>query len=134
MGNRCYKGYCIDLIRRLSEDLDFTFELHESKDGRWGGYDNNTGQWDGLVRMLIEKVNTTPITYPDLPSITYLNFTKILIGLSAGFMSNCNLYHTLGDRYSSSSSLHQLFEREVYRFFCALHGGWIVICSQGRNT
>ena len=55
-GTSCYRGYCVDLIDRLARDLHFTYELQESDDGKWGGYDNKTDSWDGLVRMLIDKV------------------------------------------------------------------------------
>ena len=55
-GTYCYRGFCVDLIEKLSRDLHFTYELQESDDGKWGGYDNKTDTWDGLVRMLIDKV------------------------------------------------------------------------------
>ena len=55
-GTSCYRGYCVDLVARLSRDLHFTYELMESDDGKWGGYYNTTDSWDGLVKMLIDKV------------------------------------------------------------------------------
>ena len=55
-GTSCYRGFCVDLIEKLSRDLHFTYELQESDDGKWGGYNNKTDTWDGLVRMLIDKV------------------------------------------------------------------------------
>ena len=51
----CYEGYCIDLIKNLSVDLNFTYEFKVPMDHMWGGYDNLTESWNGLVKMLIDK-------------------------------------------------------------------------------
>ncbi len=32
----CCSGYCIDLLQKLSDRLNFTYELHISKDGTFG--------------------------------------------------------------------------------------------------
>ena len=66
-GTSCYRGYCVDLIDRLAGDLHFTYTLVESEDGKWGGYDNKTDSWDGLVRMLIDKVRIASVISPSVP-------------------------------------------------------------------
>ena len=51
----CYSGYCIDLINRLSKDLNFTFEFLEPLDQKAGSKDASTGQWNGMVADLINR-------------------------------------------------------------------------------
>lgn len=48
-GNDRYEGYAIDIIDELSKLLDFDYEILIQKDGHYGVYDNNTGQWDGMI-------------------------------------------------------------------------------------
>ena len=48
---KCCSGFCVDLIRKFSNDLSFDFALKRVKDGAWGGIVN--GSWNGLVAELI---------------------------------------------------------------------------------
>ena len=52
-----YEGYCIDLLNAISKNLGFTYDLYEVEDGRFGALDEQTGEWHGLVRELIDKVS-----------------------------------------------------------------------------
>ena len=54
-GTDCYSGYCVDLMNRLSKDLNFTFEYLEPLDQKAGSKDASTGQWNGMVADLINK-------------------------------------------------------------------------------
>lgn len=54
IGNDCYEGFCVDVIKKLSETLSFQYEFIESSDGMFGSTYAN-GSWNGLVRMLIDK-------------------------------------------------------------------------------
>ncbi|XP_050393483.1 glutamate receptor ionotropic, NMDA 2B [Patella vulgata] len=49
----CCTGLSIDLLVRLSQDLNFDFDLFEVKDGEWGA--ENNGEWNGLVRVLMDN-------------------------------------------------------------------------------
>ncbi|RZC36456.1 glutamate receptor ionotropic, kainate 2, partial [Asbolus verrucosus] len=49
-----YKGYCIDLIQRISEILNFDYEITPVSDQKFGNMDEN-GKWNGVVRELMEK-------------------------------------------------------------------------------
>lgn len=51
-----YEGFCIDLLSAIAKNLGFTYELYEVEDGRFGALDEQTGEWHGLVRELIDKV------------------------------------------------------------------------------
>ncbi|XP_015793842.1 glutamate [NMDA] receptor subunit 1 [Tetranychus urticae] len=54
----CCKGYCIDLLTKLSDQMGFTYNLHLVPDGMYGHYEFNAEgrkQWTGLVGELISK-------------------------------------------------------------------------------
>ena len=47
------KGFCMDLLRRLSRDLGFTFSLQLVKDGHYGSWNNTSGKWNGLIGEIL---------------------------------------------------------------------------------
>ena len=51
-----YQGYVIDLVRKLSEKLKFKYKFHIVGDGKYGGYDKESGTWNGIIRELQEQV------------------------------------------------------------------------------
>ncbi|XP_060229529.1 glutamate receptor ionotropic, kainate 2 isoform X4 [Meriones unguiculatus] len=53
-GNDRFEGYCIDLLRELSTILGFTYEIRLVEDGKYGAQDDVNGQWNGMVRELID--------------------------------------------------------------------------------
>uniref|UniRef100_A0A8D3C0G5 Glutamate receptor n=1 Tax=Scophthalmus maximus TaxID=52904 RepID=A0A8D3C0G5_SCOMX len=53
-GNDRFEGYCIDLLRELSTILGFRYEVRLVEDGKFGALDEGTGQWNGMVRELID--------------------------------------------------------------------------------
>ncbi|XP_023583372.1 glutamate receptor ionotropic, kainate 2 isoform X4 [Trichechus manatus latirostris] len=53
-GNDRFEGYCIDLLRELSTILGFTYEIRLVEDGKYGAQDDTNGQWNGMVRELID--------------------------------------------------------------------------------
>lgn len=56
-GNDRFEGYCIDLLRELAHILGFTYEIRLVEDGKYGAQDDNTGQWNGMVKELIDHVS-----------------------------------------------------------------------------
>ena len=51
-----YKGYVMDLINKLKEDLFFEVEFYLVEDGNYGGQDSN-GKWNGMVGDLVNDVS-----------------------------------------------------------------------------
>lgn len=49
-----YKGYCIDLIDKIAQILNFDYEITPVGDGKFGNMDEN-GKWNGVVKELMEK-------------------------------------------------------------------------------
>lgn len=60
-GNDRFEGYCIDLLRELANILGFTYEVRLVEDGKYGAQDENTGQWNGMVKELMDHVSATSL-------------------------------------------------------------------------
>lgn len=56
VGNDRFEGFCIDLLKELATVLGFTYEIRLVPDGRYGIPDDK-GQWNGMIRELIEHVS-----------------------------------------------------------------------------
>ena len=56
VGNDRFEGFCIDLLKELANILGFSYEIRLVPDGRYGSQDDK-GQWNGMVRELIEHVS-----------------------------------------------------------------------------
>uniref|UniRef100_A0A3Q0SD64 Glutamate receptor n=1 Tax=Amphilophus citrinellus TaxID=61819 RepID=A0A3Q0SD64_AMPCI len=81
-GNDRFEGYCIDLLRELANILGFTFEVHLVEDGKYGAQDENSGQWNGMVKELMDHkadLAVAPLT------ITYVR--EKVIDFSKPFMT-----------------------------------------------
>lgn len=51
-----YEGFCIDLLRLVARHVGFEYRLALVPDGKYGVLDPKTGEWNGIVRQLIDKV------------------------------------------------------------------------------
>lgn len=49
-----FRGYCIDLIDAIAEIVKFDYDIKEVEDNKFGSM-NDKGEWNGVVRKLIEK-------------------------------------------------------------------------------
>lgn len=58
-GNDRFEGYCLDLLKELSNILGFSYEVKLVSDGKYGAQ-NDKGEWNGMVRELIDHVRTSP--------------------------------------------------------------------------
>lgn len=56
-GNDRFEGYCLDLLKELSNILGFSYEVKLVGDGKYGAQ-NDKGEWNGMVRELIDHVST----------------------------------------------------------------------------
>ncbi|KYN43753.1 Glutamate receptor, ionotropic kainate 2 [Trachymyrmex septentrionalis] len=55
-GNMRYEGFCIDLLKEIADMVGFTYRIELVPDGKYGVYDYETGEWNGIVRQLMDKV------------------------------------------------------------------------------
>ena len=56
-GNSRFEGFCIDLLDAIAINLGFQYELYFVPDGKFGAENTTTGEWNGLVREIIDKVS-----------------------------------------------------------------------------
>lgn len=57
-GEKTYAGLCIDLLDRLKEKMKFRYTIEESPGNVYGAPDIFTGEWNGMVRHLIDNVRS----------------------------------------------------------------------------
>ncbi|XP_076058832.1 glutamate receptor ionotropic, kainate 2-like isoform X2 [Oratosquilla oratoria] len=53
-GNDKYEGFCVDLIDAIAKSRGFNYTFYLVPDKAYGSKDKVTGQWDGMVRELLE--------------------------------------------------------------------------------
>lgn len=58
-GNDRFEGYCLDLLKELSNILGFIYEVKLVSDGKYGAQ-NDKGEWNGMVKELIDHVRLNP--------------------------------------------------------------------------
>lgn len=70
IGNDRFEGYCLDLLKELSNILGFTYEVRLVGDGKYGAQ-NDKGEWNGMVRELIDHVSKQQSHYRGFCSHVY---------------------------------------------------------------
>lgn len=55
-GNARYEGFCIDLLRAIARMVNFEYSIQLVPDGKYGVFDYESGEWNGIVRQLMDKV------------------------------------------------------------------------------
>ncbi|XP_075815554.1 glutamate receptor ionotropic, kainate 1 isoform X11 [Microtus pennsylvanicus] len=80
-GNDRFEGYCLDLLKELSNILGFLYDVKLVPDGKYGAQ-NDKGEWNGMVKELIDHradLAVAPLT------ITYVR--EKVIDFSKPFMT-----------------------------------------------
>lgn len=54
-GNDKYEGYCIDLLKEIALVLGFRFHIKQVDDSKYGEK-NEQGEWNGMIKELIDGV------------------------------------------------------------------------------
>ncbi|XP_053320641.1 glutamate receptor ionotropic, NMDA 3B [Spea bombifrons] len=82
----CCYGYCIDLLEKLSEDLQFEFELYIVGDGKYGARKGE--RWTGLVGDLLSGAAHMAVTSFSINSArsTVIDFTSPFYSTSLGIL------------------------------------------------
>lgn len=69
-GNDRFEGYCLDLLKELSNILGFIYEVKLVSDGKYGAQ-NDKGEWNGMVKELIDHVRLNPSLFILLPPVVF---------------------------------------------------------------
>lgn len=54
--NSDFEGFCIDILQQIAKMVGFDYKIKLVPDGKYGVYDFETGEWNGIVRELMDKV------------------------------------------------------------------------------
>lgn len=82
-GNARYEGFCIDLLREIARMVGFAYKIELVPDGKYGAYDYETGEWNGIVRQLMDKVYNSN-------SYFYVCATTYISPHLTGTLCNCH--------------------------------------------
>ncbi|XP_039305011.1 glutamate receptor ionotropic, kainate 2 isoform X3 [Solenopsis invicta] len=87
-GNTRYEGFCIDLLKKIAHMVGFTYRIELVPDGKYGVYDYETGEWNGIVRQLMDKkadlaVGSMTINYA---RESVIDFTKPFMNLGISIL------------------------------------------------
>ena len=55
-GNDRYEGFVFDIIHEISEMYNFTYIFKLVDDGKYGALNKVTGEWNGMIRELLDGV------------------------------------------------------------------------------
>lgn len=62
-GNDRYEGYSVDLIDSIAKILGFKYQFVLSPKNSYGAIDKETGKWNGLVQLILERVRRLICTF-----------------------------------------------------------------------
>ena len=55
--NDRYEGFCVDLLHDISEIVGFKYEINLVTDGKYGAPNKDNGEWNGMIRDLLDRVS-----------------------------------------------------------------------------
>ncbi|XP_033607884.1 glutamate receptor ionotropic, kainate 1 isoform X11 [Cryptotermes secundus] len=87
-GNARYEGFCIDLLKEIAAMVGFEYHIELVPDGKYGVYDLESGEWNGIVRQLMDKkadlaVGSMTINYA---RESVIDFTKPFMNLGISIL------------------------------------------------
>ncbi|XP_066598064.1 glutamate receptor ionotropic, kainate 2-like isoform X4 [Prorops nasuta] len=87
-GNARYEGFCIDLLKEIAQMVGFAYRIDLVPDGKYGVYNYETGEWNGIVRQLMDKkadlaVGSMTINYA---RESVIDFTKPFMNLGISIL------------------------------------------------
>lgn len=106
-GNARYEGFCIDLLKEISLMVGFEYRIVLVPDGKYGVIDLETGEWNGIVRQLMDKVRSArmfPISKDNPITCFIRRSTQIIHNLIINprvisFITFCTLPNTKLNRF-----------------------------------
>ncbi|XP_073447307.1 glutamate receptor ionotropic, NMDA 3A [Aquarana catesbeiana] len=83
---KCCYGYCIDLLEKLAEDMNFDFDLYIVGDGKYGAF--KSGHWTGLVGDLLSGAAHMAVTSFSINTARsqVIDFTSPFFSTSLGIL------------------------------------------------
>ncbi|XP_044270330.1 glutamate receptor ionotropic, kainate 2-like isoform X4 [Tribolium madens] len=87
-GNNRFYGFCVDVLESISKEVGFDYLLDLVPDRKYGARDAKTGQWNGMVRELMQHkadlaVGSMTINYA---RESVIDFTKPFMNLGISIL------------------------------------------------
>lgn len=119
-GNARYEGYAIDLIDELSRLVDFDYVFKEVEDGKYGKYDEQSGEWNGMIHEVMN--GKADLAIADL-SIT--SSREDAVDFTLPFMSTgiSILFKKATTKELELFSILSPFETHVWVYVCGAYVG-----------
>ena len=48
------EGFCVDIFKEFVRLCPIQYRLYKNKDGKWGNFDEEKNEWDGMIGELVE--------------------------------------------------------------------------------
>lgn len=65
LSNECLEGFCVDILMNLTYSLKWKYEIHIVAGNAYGSV-NQQGEWNGMIRELIDGVCIPRICFSNL--------------------------------------------------------------------
>lgn len=69
-GNDQYEGFVFDIIDEISKMLGFNYVFKLVEDSRYGSLNKETGEWNGMIKELLDGVGYRQNNFRNLMYIT----------------------------------------------------------------
>ncbi|XP_063675555.1 glutamate receptor ionotropic, kainate 2-like [Bolinopsis microptera] len=94
----CWYGWNPDIIKKLQEDLNFTYEYVQPADNKYGGFNKVTKEWNGMIRDILDrKTDLTIALSINTERSKYIDYTASFYEDQAAF-----IVHTKTSKSSSN--------------------------------
>lgn len=70
-GNDRFEGFCIDLLKAISQQVGFQYTIDLVPDNMYGVFIPETNSWNGIVQELMERVSKQAIKHKQINNKTY---------------------------------------------------------------
>uniref|UniRef100_A0A7E4VW39 Glutamate receptor ionotropic, kainate 2 n=1 Tax=Panagrellus redivivus TaxID=6233 RepID=A0A7E4VW39_PANRE len=124
-GATVLEGFCIDLLDRLSHDLNFEYKLTIMPDGKYGDQVNGTKEWDGLIGELLKgeaDAAVAPITVT-AHRLEVVDFTDPFLQLGISMLMR------IPDEHKTSSSFLSFLwplSPSIWMYWCLVSVGSVL--------
>lgn len=110
------KGFCIDLMKKLSEKIGFSYKLHLVRDGQFGSYHAENQSWNGVIGELERgeaEFAVGPIT-ATVQRSNAVNFLPSFLDVGLKFILNVTAIENESSKSYSPFAFLFPFNRSLY--------------------
>ncbi|XP_009858118.3 glutamate receptor ionotropic, kainate 2-like [Ciona intestinalis] len=113
-GEKKLEGFCIDLLHALSQLSGFTYEVKLVEDGHFGGYNESSQSWNGMIGELERKVADIAVASITVtqPRATAVDFLPSFMTIDLKFVLHSSTKYK-EEKYSAYAFLEP-FETNLY--------------------